>query len=213
MSPAARAQLPPSCLPEASDRLGGVLETIHRGGFLIEGGADNFITTVPWALDLCRRISFEAQLVQTNSGYRHAFVVRRGKLHHIPDGFVVMAPSNVWPLLTTPILSPWGKLRLAWERFVPRQVQTDDESLAAFCQRRLGRETYERLVQPLLGGIYTGDPHKLSLRSTMPRFADIEQQHGSLISAIRSQPKSKERSSGARYSMFVAPRDDGGKRI
>ncbi|HRX78198.1 MAG TPA: protoporphyrinogen oxidase, partial [Pirellulaceae bacterium] len=192
---------------EASDRLGGVLRTERRDGFLVETAADNFITTVPWAIDLCRRIGFEDQLIPTNSGYRHAFVVRRGKLHHIPDGFVVMAPSKVWPIVTTPILSPLGKLRMAGELLMPRRRQAGDESLAAFIRRRFGRETYERLVQPLVGGIYTGDPSRLSLQSTMPRFAEMEQQHGSLIRAMYKQPKRKEQGSGARYSMFVAPRD------
>ena len=97
---------------ESSGRFGGVLETTHRDGFLIEGGADNFITTVPWAVDLCQRIGFEDELIQTNSGSRHAFVVRNSKLMPIPDGFVVMAPSRAWPMSTTPILSPLGKRRV-----------------------------------------------------------------------------------------------------
>jgi oxygen-dependent protoporphyrinogen oxidase len=118
-----------------------------------------------------------------------------------------MAPSKPWPILTTPILSPLGKLRLACEYFVPQRQANEEESLASFVRRRFGRETYDRLVQPLVGGIYTGDPDKLSLRSTMPRFAAMEAKHGSLIRALRSQPKSSERSGGARYSMFVAPRD------
>ncbi len=192
---------------ESSSQLGGVLGTSRRDGFLVESGADNFITNVPWGLDLCRRIGFEDQLIQTNSGYRHAFVVRKGKLAPIPDGFVVMAPSKAWPMLATPILSPLGKLRLAWEYCVPKRQASEEESLAAFVRRRFGRETYERLVQPLVGGIYTGDPDKLSLNSTMPRFAQMEAKHGSLIRAMRSQPRPKEKGSGARYSMFVAPRD------
>jgi len=192
---------------EASDRLGGVLKTTSQDGFLVEGGADNFITTAPWALDLCHRIGFSEQLLRTNPDFRHAFVVRRGRIHPIPDGFVVMAPNKIGPILTTPILSPLGKLRLAWERFIPRREKNDDESLASFCRRRLGRETYERLVQPLIGGIYTGDPEKLSLRATMPRFAEMERVHGSLIRALRSVRKPAESSSGARYSMFVAPSD------
>jgi oxygen-dependent protoporphyrinogen oxidase len=192
---------------EASNRLGGVLQTKQQDGFLVEAAADNFITTVPWAVDLCRRIGFEDQLIPTNSGFRHAFVVRRGRLHHLPDGFVVMAPSKAWPILTTPVLSPIGKLRMACEYFVPRRKRNDDESLAAFIRRRFGRETYERLVQPLVGGIYTGDPDKLSLQSTMPRFAEMEQQHGSLIRAMYKQPRRNNSGSGARYSMFVAPRE------
>ncbi len=195
---------------ESKNRLGGVLWTVRQDGFLIEWGADNFITNVPWGLDLCRRIGFAEQLAQTTSEHRHAFVVRRGRLHKIPEGFIIMAPSRVWPVVSTPILSPLGKLRMAWEYFIPQSKSDEDESLAAFVIRRFGRETYERLVQPLVGGIYTGNPEKLSLRATMPRFQEMERQHGSLIRAIWKQmgqrrPESQG-SSGARYSMFVAPR-------
>jgi oxygen-dependent protoporphyrinogen oxidase len=198
-------------LYEAANRLGGVLETVRHDGFLIDRGADNFITNVPWGLDLCRRIGFADQLLETNANHRQAFVVCRGRLRKIPEGFVIMAPSRIWPILTTPILSPLGKLRMAWEYLIPGRKQTDDESLASFVTRRFGRETYDRLVQPLIGGIYTGDPDKLSVQATMPRFVEMEQKHGSLIRAVWKQAASQRNqargSSGARYSMFVAPRD------
>jgi protoporphyrinogen/coproporphyrinogen III oxidase len=199
-------------LYESQDRLGGVLQTVRQDGYLIEWGADNFITNVPWGVELCRRIGFADQLATTNSEHRHAFVVRRSKLHKIPDGFIIMAPSRIWPVVTTPIFSPLGKLRMAWEYFVPQVKQSDeqDESLAAFVIRRFGRETYERLVQPLIGGIYTGDPEKLSLQATMPRFLEMERKHGSLIRAMwkqmRQRPTETKGTSGARYSLFVAPR-------
>lgn len=195
---------------EQEDRIGGVLETSVQDGFLFEWGADNFVTNVPWAVDLCRRIGFADELLETDSKHRGAFVVRRGRLRRIPQGFIIMAPSRVWPVVATPILSPWGKLRMAAEFFVPRRRDRADESLASFVIRRFGRETYDRLVQPLIGGIYTGDPRLLSLQATMPRFRDMEERHGSLIRAVMSQaarPSQAERaSSGGRYSMFVAPR-------
>jgi protoporphyrinogen/coproporphyrinogen III oxidase len=196
---------------EASDRLGGVIQTAHRNGFLWEWGPDNFITQLPWGLDLCRRIGLEDQLLPTDAKHRQAFVVRRGRLCKIPEGFVIMAPSRVWPVISTPILSPLGKLRMAWEYFVPRYAEEQDESLASFVIRRFGRETYERLVQPLVGGIYTGDPERLSVQMTMPRFVEMEHHHGSLIRAVwsgrRQRGKPARGTSGARYSMFVAPRD------
>ena len=198
-------------LLEAGPRLGGVLRTQRRDGFLIEYGADNFITTPPWALDFCRRIGFEQQLVPTNQTHRRAFVVRKGKLQPIPAGFAIMAPSRIWPVLLTPILSPIGKLRLASELLVPRRQDDADESMASFVTRRLGRETYQRLVQPLVAGIYTADPDRLSLAATMPRFHEMEQRHGSLIRAMwkrnnDARPKDSK-ASGARYSQFMAPRD------
>jgi oxygen-dependent protoporphyrinogen oxidase len=196
---------------EAAPRLGGVLETVRQDGYLIERGADNFITNPTWGIELCRRVGLGDQLLQTNHQHRHAFVVCRGRLHRIPEGFVIMAPSRIWPVVTTPILSPWGKLRMACEYFVAQRREEGDESLASFVTRRFGRETYDRLVQPLIGGIYTGDPEKLSVRSTMPRFQDMERDHGSLIRAVWKQA-GKQRSqmqggSGARYSMFMTLRD------
>lgn len=195
---------------EATSRLGGVLETIHRDGFLIEKSADNFITSFPWAVDLCRRVGLGDQLVSTSDEHRQAFVVSRGKLRKIPDGFLIMAPTRLWPVVASPILSPLGKLRLALEKFVRPRSDDGDESLASFARRRMGREAYERLVQPLVGGIYTADPERLSVLATMPRFVEMERQHGSLLAAAlknRREQAAKSADSGARYSMFVAPRD------
>jgi oxygen-dependent protoporphyrinogen oxidase len=195
---------------EASDRLGGVLQTTVRDGWLIEHAADNFITNVPWAVDLCRRIGFEQELLPTDDRFRKAFVIHRGRMTPVPDGFALMAPARVWPVLTTPLLSLVGKLRLACEVFQPIRRTEGDESLESFVVRRLGRETFDRIVQPLVGGIYTADPKKLSLAATLPRFLEMEREHGGLIrGALRqnSSAKSSDRtSSGARYSLFVAPR-------
>ncbi|HEY2147491.1 MAG TPA: protoporphyrinogen oxidase [Pirellulales bacterium] len=210
-------ELDPSCeatLFESSGRLGGSMWTERRDGFLIEHGADSFITNVPWGVDLCRRLGLADQLIGTNPQGRQAFVVRRGRLRPIPDGFMLMAPSRIWPIVATRILSPLGKLRLASEYFIPRAKDNGDESLASFVRRRLGREAFERLVQPLVAGIYTADPEKLSLAATLPRFQDMEREHGSLIRATLRQRSAKPvadtspngPASGARYSMFVTPR-------
>jgi protoporphyrinogen/coproporphyrinogen III oxidase len=200
---------------EASGRLGGAMWTEHRDSFLVEQGADSFITNVPWGVDLCRRIGLADELIGTNEQNRQAFVVRRGRLCPLPDGFMLMAPSRIWPVVKTPILSPLGKLRLAWEYFIPRREENgSDESLANFVRRRLGREAFERLVQPLVAGIYTADPEKLSLAATLPRFQEMEREHGGLIRAALRERAAKAvgnagdgPSSGARYGLFVTPRD------
>ena len=191
---------------EQRDRLGGVLETIHEDGFQIEQSADNFITTFPWAVDLCKRLGLSDNLVQTNPEFRRTFVIRRGRLRPLPDGFLMMAPSRIWPLATTPILSPLGKARAAMEYFIPPRADESDESMAAFVRRRLGREVFERLVEPLISAVYAADMEKLSLLATMPRFREMEKKHGSLIRAMRKQIRSArqpETQSGPRYSMFV----------
>jgi oxygen-dependent protoporphyrinogen oxidase len=202
-------ELAPQCqvkLFEAGSRLGGVLSTVHRDGFQVEQSADNFITTVPWGLELCQRLGLTGQLVQTNASCRHTFVVRRGRLHRLPDGFLMMAPTQLWPMAVTPILSPLGKLRAAMEYFIPPRRDDGDESMAQFVRRRLGRETFERLVEPLVSAVYAADMEKLSVKATLSRFREMERQHGSLIRAMRQQRKQRpngKAESGARYSMFV----------
>ena len=191
---------------EEKDRLGGVLETIHEHGFQVEQSADNFITTFPWAVDLCKRLGLTEDLVQTNPEFRRTFVIRRGRLCPLPDGFLMMAPSRIWPLATTPILSPLGKARAAMEYFIPPRADDSDESMAAFVRRRLGREVFQRLVEPLISAVYAADMEKLSLLATMPRFREMEKKHKSLIRAMRKQIRSArgpQTQSGPRYSMFV----------
>lgn len=194
---------------EASGRFGGVLQTERRDGWLIERSADMFTTREPWALDLCRRIGIADELIETDARYRRAFVVRRGRLIPVPEGFTLMSPAKVWPILKTPLLSTLGKLRLAAEYVQPRKLDDADESLKSFVTRRFGREAFDRLIQPLIGGIYTADPAKLSMQATLPQFVELERRFGSLIRGVRSQKPevAGQKTSGARYGQFLAPRD------
>ena len=208
---------------EASGRLGGVLHTVERGGFLIEQSADNFLVKPPAGIDLCRQLGIADELLTTDERRRRAFVVRDGKLIPIPEGFYLMSPRKLWPLLTSPALSLAGKLRVLTEPFVKRVEQGEgaDESVASFVRRRLGRETFEQLVQPLVSGIYTADPERLSMAATMPQFLSYEHDFGSLLRATlfnrrrtgRLSDQSDNEStaptdaaSGARYGLFVAPK-------
>ncbi len=199
---------------EAKDRLGGVISTDRFDGFAVEGGPDSFITNKPWALDLCHRLGLGDQIVETDSSHRRSFVVCKGRLVPVPEGFVLMAPHRLLPILTTPILSWRGKLRFLMDLVIPRSNDDDgDESLGSFVRRRLGREALDRLVQPLVAGIYTADPNDLSLRATLPQFLAMEREHGSLIRGAwresrRRGPRSHLRqASGARYGMFVTLAD------
>jgi len=209
-------ELDPACqlaLYERRPRLGGALWTKHEEGYQIEQGVDNFITTLPWGLDLCRRLGLEDQLVQTNPKFRQTYVVRRGRLHKLPDGFLMMAPTRIWPLVATPILSPLGKLRCGFEYFLPPRKHEADESVASFVRRRLGREAYERLVEPLVSAVYAADLEKLSIDATLSRFRQMERDHGSIVRAMRRQMKARRREgqsnveSGPRFSMFVTLRE------
>jgi oxygen-dependent protoporphyrinogen oxidase len=211
---------PEVLLLEGSNRLGGVIRTHRRDGFLLEGGPDSFISEKPEAVALCSRIGLREHLIETNDAHRRSFIVRGGRLHAVPEGFHLLAPSRLWPFITTPIFSWTGKARMALDLILPRRSSAangeDDESLAQFVRRRLGQEALERMAQPMVGGIYTADPERLSLRATMPRFLEMERAHRSLIWAMmrRQREESAEVSqgtSGARYSLFLS--FDGGMQM
>jgi oxygen-dependent protoporphyrinogen oxidase len=194
-------------LLEAKDRVGGAIWTDRDAGFLLEGGADSFITNKPWAVDLCKTLGIADQLIGPDTAHRRSFVVRNGRLLPVPEGFVLMAPRKISSILTTPILSIRGKLRMLMDLVLPRRTDDADESLASFVKRRLGREALDRLVQPLVGGIYTADPNELSLKATLPQFALMEREHGGLIRGAMAELKKNKNAdrndSGARYGLFA----------
>lgn len=197
-------------LLEANPRLGGTIITTQRDGCLIEGGPDSFITQKPWAMALCKRIGIDGELIPTNPAFRRTFIVHDNALHPIPEGFLLLAPSRIWPFVTSRLFSWPGKLRMGLDLVLPRRHHgpDGDESLASFVLRRFGRESLERVAQPLVGGIYTADPTYLSLRTTMPRFLEMEAKYRSIIWGMikgRKAAAAAERGdSGARYSMFVS---------
>jgi protoporphyrinogen/coproporphyrinogen III oxidase len=201
-------------LCEASARLGGTLRTTRREGFLLEGGPDSFISEKPAALELARRLGLGPRVVETNDAHRRSFVVRGGRLRPTPEGFQLLAPSRLLPFLTSDIFTWRGKARMALDLLLPRRATTgndEDESLADFVRRRFGREALERMAQPMVGGIYTADPERLSLRATMPRFLDMERRDRSLILSMwkaarrqRAEGRRREGASGARYGLFLS---------
>ncbi|HEX8144938.1 MAG TPA: protoporphyrinogen oxidase [Pyrinomonadaceae bacterium] len=201
-------------LLEASGRTGGIIRTHRRDGFLLEAGPDSFISEKPEAIELAARLGISDHLIETNPQHRRSFIVRGGRLHAVPEGFQLLAPTRFWPFLTTGIFSWRGKARMALDILLPRRDAgangEDDESLAQFVRRRLGREALERMAQPMVGGIYTADPEALSLRATMPRFLEMERKSGSLIRgmwrASRTQAAQQQQrgTSGARYSLFLS---------
>lgn len=191
---------------EARERLGGAIATERVDGFLVEAGPDSLISAKPWGVKLCERLGLGPCLIATNPSRENVLVVRGGRLEPLPDGFLLMAPTRLWPLLTTPLFSLGGKLRMAAEYFIARGDGDEDESLAAFVARRFGREALDRVVQPLIGGIYAADPEKLSLAATMPRFLEMERISGSVIKGTLRElrGRSAKSESGARWSLFLS---------
>src|SRR5581483_5001345 len=178
---------------EAGDRLGGKIATSRVGGLVVEAGADSFLSTKPAGLALCRRLGITDRLVNSNADDRRTFVWSRGRLRELPEGLVLGSPARAWSLLRSGLLSPLGAARLVADVAVPRRrpghddgrpgADAGEETVAAFFTRRLGREAYGRVVEPLLAGIHAGDAARLSLPATFPRFVDMERDHGGLVRA------------------------------
>lgn len=203
---------------EAGDRCGGVIFTEWADSFLIDHGADMFATNPPEALALCERLGVTDQLIEPNLPGRGAMIVHHGRPVPIPDGFVLMRATKLWPMLTTPLLSPAGKLRFLCERWIRGGDLDTDESVADFVRHRMGRETLDRLVGPLTAGIYTADVEKLSLLATMKPIVEMQRQYGSLARATSARRRSGEdgqerMSAGARYGEFRAFKEGTGQLI
>ena len=170
------------------DRLGGVIRTERHGDLLIEGGPDSFIVQKPAAKELCEELGLGDRLIPTRS--RKVHVWSQGRLHEMPEGLFLTVPTKIGPFLKSDLISIWGKMRMGMDLVLPRGPLVEDESIGSFVRRRLGREALEKLAEPIMAGIYVASADELSLRSTFPRFADLEREHRSLIRALRKIPPS-----------------------
>lgn len=195
---------------EKSDRLGGVISSKTTDGLILEGGPDSFVTTKPWALDLCLRLGMKSKLVETNDESRRILVVRHNRLVPMPKGFS-FAPTRLAPFVFSPLFSVLGKLRMSLDIVLPRRKSKEDESVESFFKRRLGSEAFDLIVQPLVSGIYGASPENLSVRAALPQFAEMEEKHRSLIIAMRravqSRNGTKMKDNTPRYNQFVSLRE------
>ncbi|AMA74615.1 protoporphyrinogen oxidase [Aneurinibacillus thermoaerophilus] len=182
-------------LLEASDRLGGKIQTDYTNGFVIERGPDSFLARKTSASRLVKEVGLEDKLVRNYTG--QAYVLNNDKLYPIPGGAIMGIPTKLTPFITTSLFSPAGKLRAALDLVLPRSPQHDnDRSLGEFFRHRLGDEVVENLIEPLLSGIYAGDIDQLSLMSTFPQFHQVEQKYRSLILGMRSTTPKQPKSAG-----------------
>ena len=174
-------------LIEARGRVGGSIQTERVEGFLIEGGPDSFLTEKPEAGALCRALGLGDSLLGSNDAVRRTFILHHGRLVPLPDGLMLLVPTRVWPMLTTPLLPVRAKLAVAAELFTrPPGAQNGaahDESVASFVGRHFGDAMTENIADPLLAGVFGGDSAALSIRSVLPRFHEMEQEYGSLTRA------------------------------
>lgn len=190
---------------EASDRPGGVIRTVEQDGYLFENGPDMFFSEKPEVIELAGRLGLGRDLILTNPDTRRSFVAINGRLEPLPAGFFLTAPSRLRPFLLSGIIGLAGKFRMALEPFVPPKRTAEDESVASFVRRRFGRHALRRIAQPMIGGIYAGDPEKLSARWAMPKFVEWERRSGSVVWGLRTKgadPAASPGTAGPRYTLF-----------
>lgn len=178
---------------EASPRLGGIIETIHRQGFVVECGPDSWVTEKPWAGELAVELGLQDQIIPSNDQWRRTYVQqgshRQTQLVPIPDGMRMMVPGKWGPLLDSPLFS-W-QARLAYLREPKRAEElkktapAQDESVAEFVRRHFGEEVAGTIAGPLLAAVFGGDIARLSVRAVMPAFVRMEAEEGSLIRALQ----------------------------
>jgi oxygen-dependent protoporphyrinogen oxidase len=196
-------------LVEAEDRLGGKIVTEQIDGFIIEGGPDSFLATKPRGIGLCEELGLgehpHLQLQGVRPQRRRAFVLWSGRLHDLPEGLTGLVPTRLAPLARSSLLSPLGKARVALDYVLPVRRAEGDESLGRFIRRRLGREAWERLVEPLMAGIYAADGDQLSLGATFPQLREAERKYGGLIKGVLASRRLGPSPISAPRSPFLTP--------
>jgi protoporphyrinogen/coproporphyrinogen III oxidase len=195
---------------ERSARFGGNLITERIDGFLLDGGPDSWVASKPQATTLAHELGLDGAIIGTDEANRQYYVAWDERLHPVPEGLVLGVPTRLGPLARSGLFSWRGKARMAMEPFVParRFYGDDDESIAAFAARRLGREASERLVAPLLSGISSGDASEISIRAAFPQLVAMEREYGSLVRGMWMAARARRAASkpGREASAFLSLR-------
>lgn len=199
-------------LYEASNRLGGIIETTRiatpEGEFILEGGPDGWVSEKPWARELAIELGLESELIYSNDATRKTYILIDGKLQPIPNRMRMMVPEDLSALDGSPLFSESAKQAYASEvaraEELKAKAPSHDESVASFVQRHFGDEVLNTLAAPLLGGVFGGDVHKLSVRAVMPQFVAMEHKQGSLIAALQKRAQQRAR---APQPIFTSLRD------
>lgn len=168
---------------EREDRTGGKIWSIKEEGYLCEWGPNGFLDSKPMTLELCDYLGIRDQLERSNDNARKRFIYSGGILNRLPENGPMFLQSKLisWP----------GKIRLAQEFFKPKRSDGVDETLAEFARRRLGPEALDKLIGPMVSGIFAGNPETMSLQSCFPRIHELEQEYGGLIKAMLKLAKQK----------------------
>ncbi|MFI6796845.1 protoporphyrinogen oxidase [Streptosporangium canum] len=168
---------------DGARRVGGKLLATEVAGVSADAGAEAMLARRPEGKDLARMVGLGEEL--RHPGITQAAVLSRGALRPMPKGHVMGVPSDLTSLAKSGILSPGGLARVPLDQILPATLVGTDVSVAAYIRARMGSEVVERLIEPLLGGVYAGQADRLSLDATMPRIAIAARSERSLLAATR----------------------------
>jgi len=197
----AKAGLPATII-ESRPRLGGVIQTEHVEGCVLEAGPDSFLSAKPAALELISELGLSSEVIGSNDHLRRTFVRKNGRLVPLPDGLMMMVPTRILPLVTTSLIGWRTKLRMGMELLRAPAPKPEDESVADFIEEHYGAETVDYLAEPLLSGIYGGDPRELSVRTVLPRFVELATQYGSLTRGVLAARAKAPKATGGPAPLF-----------
>jgi protoporphyrinogen/coproporphyrinogen III oxidase len=193
----------PSTLIDRRPRLGGVIQSEVVEGCLVESGPDSFPSAKPWALELIRDVGLGGEVIGSNDHQRVTYVKRNGGFVPLPDGLMLMVPTKILPLVGTRLLGWGAKVRMGLEclRRPPTTVPKD-RSVAEFIRDHYGQEAVDYLAEPLLSGIYGGDPEELSVSMVLAMFTELERKYGSLTRGVLSARRSMKAQAGPKAPLF-----------
>lgn len=171
-------------LYEQAPRFGGKIQTQRVDDFVVELGPDSYLGRKTEMTDLVYDLGLGDTLVSNETG--QAFVYDKGSIHPIPGGSIMGIPTEMMPFVKATLISWPGKLRAGLDYFKkPYQLDKNgDVSIGHFFQYHLGQEMMDKLIEPLLAGIYGGDIYKISLLSTFPHFIQVEQKYGNMVKGM-----------------------------
>lgn len=175
---------------ESDCRIGGKIWTDKVQGFLCEKGANGFLDNKPKTLEMCESLGIEP--LRSNDNAKKRYIFSDGKLNALPESPPAFIRSNFisWP----------GKLRMLYEPFAPKGPE--EETVADFIIRRLGKEALDKLIDPMVSGVFAGDPYKMSMKSCFPRIKEFEEEYGGLFRALIKIKREKKKEGG---KVSVAP--------
>ncbi|UCE90116.1 MAG: protoporphyrinogen oxidase, partial [Pseudomonadota bacterium] len=173
---------------EKEARPGGKIGAARRDGFLCESGPNGFLDSKPSTLELCAELGISDRLLSSSEAARRRFILKNGRLREIPTAPLAFLRSD--------LMSLRGKLRMLAEPWAADPKEGKDQSISDFARRRLGSEALETLIEPMVGGVFAGNPDRLSLESCFPRIAELERTYGGLVKAMFKLQKERRRQRG-----------------